>query len=128
MRLRTLDHVGGLIRICLRGPRHPQSVHHAISAIGVYNPASSTVSGYAQALQALDQPLRGSQESQNTAGYQYLGILSKRALAAVSTSWKWRARAETAGTTVNVGNLAIAGLQLDATPTSARRRYMAVAG
>ena len=46
----------------------------------------------------------------------------------VSTTWKWRARAETAGTTVNVGNRAIAMLQLEATPTAARRRYMALAG
>jgi hypothetical protein len=32
--------------------------------------------------------------------------VGKQALSAVSTTWKWRARAETAGTTVNVGNLA----------------------
>ena len=51
----------------------------------------------------------------------------KQTLAAVSTTWKWRARAETAGTTVNVGNLAIAVLQLEATPAAARRRYMALA-
>jgi hypothetical protein len=44
------------------------------------------------------------------------------------TPWKWRARAETAGTTVNVAGLAIAALQLEATPAAARRRYMAVAG
>jgi hypothetical protein len=37
-------------------------------------------------------------------------------------------RAETAGTTVNVGNLAIAVLQLEATLAPARRRYMALAG
>jgi hypothetical protein len=47
-------------------------------------------------------------------------------LAAVST-WKWRARAETAGTTVNVAGLAIAVLQLEATPIL-RRRAMAIAG
>jgi hypothetical protein len=35
---------------------------------------------------------------------------------------------ETAGTTVNVSNLAIAVLQLEATPVAARRRYMALAG
>ena len=45
-----------------------------------------------------------------------------------STTWKWRARAETAGTTVNVAGLAIAVLQLEATPAAARRRYMALAG
>ena len=50
--------------------------------------------------------------------------LSTRSRAA---TWKWRARAETAGTIINVGNLAIAVLQLEATPTAARRRYMAIA-
>jgi len=38
---------------------------------------------------------------------------------AVSTTWKWLARAET--------GLAIAVLQLEATPATARRRYMALA-
>jgi hypothetical protein len=52
----------------------------------------------------------------------------KQTPAAVSTTWKWRARTETAGTTVNVGNLAIAVLQLEATPAGARRRYMGLAG
>ena len=51
-----------------------------------------------------------------------------RLLSAISTTWKWRARAETSGTTVNVGNLAIAVLQLEATPSGTRRRYMALAG
>jgi len=49
----------------------------------------------------------------------------ERKLAAVSTSWR-QTRAETAGATVNVGNLAIAVLQLEATPLPARRRYMAL--
>ena len=66
-------------------------------------------------------------ESPNTAGYQYLGLLSKQALAATSTTWKWQTKAETAGTTVNADELAIAVLQLGATPSSARRRYMALA-
>jgi hypothetical protein len=52
----------------------------------------------------------------------------RETLAAVATTWKWRARAETAGTSVNVGNLAIAVLQLEATPTLPRRRYTAIAG
>jgi hypothetical protein len=34
----------------------------------------------------------------------------------------------TGGTTVNVAGLAIAVLQLEATPAAARRRYMALAG
>jgi hypothetical protein len=54
--------------------------------------------------------------------------VGKQTLSAVSTTWKWRARAETAGTTVNVAGLAIAVLQLEATPAAARRRYMALAG
>jgi hypothetical protein len=50
----------------------------------------------------------------------------KKTLAAVSTTWKWQTKAETA-TTVN--ELAIAVLQLGATPAaSVRRRYMALAG
>jgi hypothetical protein len=36
--------------------------------------------------------------------------------------------AETVGTTVNVGNLAIAVPQLEARPVAPRRRYMALAG
>ena len=36
-------------------------------------------------------------------------------MAAVTTTWKWRARAETSGTTVNVAGLAIAVLQLETT-------------
>ena len=67
-------------------------------------------------------------EAPNTAGYQDAGLAQRETLSAVSTTWKWRARAETAGTTVNVGNLAIAVLQLEATPAAARRRYMALAG
>jgi hypothetical protein len=46
---------------------------------------------------------------------------ARETLATVSPTWKWRARAETAGTTVNVGNLAIAVLQLEATPAMRRR-------
>ncbi len=67
-------------------------------------------------------------EAPNSAGYQDAGLAQRQTLAAVSTTWKWRARAETGGTTVNVGNLAIAVLQLEATPAAARRRYMALAG
>jgi hypothetical protein len=39
----------------------------------------------------------------------------KQTLAAVSTTWKWQTKAETAGTTVNTDELAIAVLQLGAT-------------
>jgi hypothetical protein len=38
--------------------------------------------------------------------------VGKQRLSAVATTWKWRARSEAAGITVNVGNLAIAVLQL----------------
>ena len=48
-------------------------------------------------------------------------------MAAVSTTWKWQTRAETAGTTVNADELAIAVLQLGATPSGARHRYMGIA-
>jgi hypothetical protein len=41
----------------------------------------------------------------------------------VSTAWKWLARAETVGTTVNVAGMTIVVLQLAA----AHRRYMALA-
>jgi hypothetical protein len=64
-------------------------------------------------------------EAPNTAGWQDAGLAQQEMLSAVSTTWKWRARAETAGTTVNVAGLAIAVLQLEAT---ARRRYMALTG
>jgi hypothetical protein len=106
----------------------PQAVDHAIIAIGAYNPVSTTVSGYAQALQGATSLSEVVKESQNSAGYQYMGIVSKQSLAAQSTTWKWQTKAETAGTTVNVGNLTIAVLQLEATPEPARRRYMALAG
>jgi hypothetical protein len=42
----------------------------------------------------------------------------------VSITWKWQ---ETASTIVNADDLAIAVLQLGATPSGARRRYMALA-
>jgi hypothetical protein len=58
-----------------------------------------------------------------------MGVVSKQTLAAQSTTWKWQTKAETAGTTVNADELAIAVLQLGATPAAGgRRRYMALAG
>ena len=107
----------------------PQAVDHAIIAIGAYNTLSTTVSGYAQALQGATSLSEVVKESQNSAGYQYMGIVSKQSLAAQSTTWKWQTKAETAGIKVNADELAIAVLQLGATPAaSARRRYMAIAG
>ena len=55
-------------------------------------------------------------EAPNGTGWQFPGLAQRQTLAAVPTSWTWRARAEIAGTTVNVGNLSIAILQLEATP------------
>lgn len=66
-------------------------------------------------------------EAPNAAAWQCAGLAQRATLAAVPATWKWRARAENAGTTVNIGNLAIAVLQLEATQAK-RRRYMAVAG
>ena len=66
-------------------------------------------------------------EGVNAAAYLHAGVAQRQTLAASPTSWKWRARAETAGTTVNVANLAIAVLQLEAAPVPKRRRYMGLA-
>jgi hypothetical protein len=55
--------------------------------------------------------------------------VGKQTLATTSTTWKWQTKAETGGTTVNADELAMAVLQLGATPAaSVRRRYMALAG
>ena len=67
-------------------------------------------------------------EAPNIASYQDAGLAQQEALSAISTTWKWRARGESGGTTVNVAGLAIAVLQLEATPATARPRYMALAG
>ena len=48
----------------------PQAVDH---------PVSTTVSGYAQALQGATSLSEVVKESQNTAGYQYLGMVRKQA-------------------------------------------------
>jgi hypothetical protein len=45
----------------------------------------------------------------------------KQTLSAVATTWKWRARVETAGSTASVGNLAITVLQLKAPAALGRR-------
>ena len=104
------------------------SLPHAIIAVGGYNTASTTVSGYLNIARDGSSVEEWNREAPNTAGWQCAGLAQRATLFAVATTWKWRARAETAGTTVNVGNLAIAILQLEATPAPARRRYMAVAG
>jgi len=105
----------------------PAAVAHAIIAIGSFNTASTTVSGYLNFAKDGTNQTEFVREGVNPAAYLHAGVAQRATLAAVATTWKWRARVETAGTTVNVGNLAIAVLQLEATPAAARRRYMAVA-
>jgi hypothetical protein len=105
----------------------PLALSHAIVAVGAYNTVSTSVSAYLNVAKDGSSLAEVVREAPNTAGWQDAGLAQQQALSAVSTTWKWRARAETAGTTVNVGNLAIAVLQLEATPTAARRRYMALA-
>jgi hypothetical protein len=104
----------------------PLALSHAIIAAGSYNTVSTSVSAYLNIAKDGSNLAEVNREAPNTAGYQDAGLAQRETLAAVSTTWKWRARAETAGTTVN-GNLAIAVLQLEATPGAARRRYMALA-
>ena len=105
----------------------PLALQHAIIAIGAYNTASTTVSGYLNVAKDGSTVTEWNREAPNAAGWQCAGLAQRVTLPAVATNWKWRARAETAGTTVNVGNLAIALLQLEATP-AVRRRYIAIAG
>ena len=106
----------------------PLALSHAIIAVGSYNTVSTSVSAYLNVAKDGSSLAEVNREAPNTAGYQDAGLAQRETLAAVSTTWKWRARAETAGTTVNVAGLAIAVLQLEATPAAARRRYMALAG
>ena len=106
----------------------PLALSHAIIAVGAYNTVSTSVSAYLNVAKDGSSLAEVNREAPNTAGYQDAGLAQREMLAAVSTTWKWRARAETGGTTVNVAGLAIAVLQLEATPAAARRRYMALAG
>jgi hypothetical protein len=105
----------------------PLALQHAIIATGFYNTASTTVSGCLNVAKDGSTVAEWNREAPNAAGWQCAGLAQRESLAAVATTWKWRARSEAAGTTVNVGNLAIAVLQLEATPAAARRRYMAIA-
>jgi hypothetical protein len=105
----------------------PLPLPHAIIAVAHCNPASTTVTGYLNIHQG-STIQEWNRKSPGAAGYFSAGLAQSETLAAVATTWKWRARAETAGTTVNVAGLAIAVLQLEATPATTRRRYMAVAG
>ncbi len=106
----------------------PLALAHAVIAVGGYNTASTTVSGYLNLAKNGSTVAEWNREAPNAAGWQCAGLAQRETVPAVATTWKWRARAEIAGTTVNVGNLGVAVLQLDATPEPTRRRYMAVAG
>ena len=106
----------------------PAAAVHAIIAIGSFNTASTTVSGYLNFAKDGTNQTEFVREGVNAAAYLHAGVVQRQTLVTSPTSWKWRARAETAGTTVNVGNVAIAVLQLEATPAPARRRMMALAG
>jgi hypothetical protein len=107
----------------------PAAAVHAIIAVGSFNTASTTVSGSLNFARDATNQTEFVREGVNAAAFLHAGVAQRQTLPAGSTSWKWRARAETAGTTVNVANLAIAVLQLEATPGAAlaRRRYMAIA-
>jgi hypothetical protein len=105
----------------------PRALQHAIIAVAQWNTASTSVSGYLDVAKAGTTINEAVREAPNTAGYLASGFGQRETLAAVSTDWTWRIRAETAGTTINVANMAIAVLQLDATPAAGRRRQMALA-
>jgi len=110
-------------------PHIPAAAAHAIIAIGSFNTASTTISGYLNFARDGSNQAEFVREGVNAAAYLHAGVAQRQTLAASPTTWKWRARAETAGTTVNVANLAIAVLQLETAPTAPkRRRIMAIAG
>lgn len=106
----------------------PQAVDHLVLATGAWGPASTTVSGYTNVAKDGSTVEEWVREGVNTAGYMHAAMAQKLTVSNVSTTWKWRARAETAGTTINVGSLALAVLQLDASPAAGtRRRQMSLA-
>jgi hypothetical protein len=103
----------------------PAAVSHAIIAVGAWNNTSGSVSAYLNIAQDGSNLTELVREGPWGSAYLYAGLVQRLTLPASSTTWKWRARAETAGTTVNIANLAIAVLQLDAT-AAPRRRQMKV--
>ena len=78
----------------------PLALDHAILAVAAFRTASTSVSGYLNVCKGGTNYTETPREGVNTAGYL------------------WRARAETAGTTVYADDLLIAVLQLDASPTT----------
>ena len=96
----------------------PLALDHAILAVAAFRTASTTVSGYLNVAKDGTNYTETVREGVNAAGYVHAGVAVKETLAASSTTWKWRARAETAGTTVYADDLLIAVLQLDANPAT----------
>src|SRR5512134_1472822 len=77
----------------------PLALSHAIIAVGTYNTASTSVSAYLNVAKDGGNLAEVNREAPNTAGWQDAGLAQQEALSAVSITWKWRARAESAGTT-----------------------------
>ena len=96
----------------------PLALSHAILAVAAFRTASTSVSGYLNVCKGGVNYTETPREGVNTAGYVHAGVAVKETLAASSTTWKWRARAETAGTTVYADDLLIAVLQLEAGATT----------
>ena len=93
----------------------PLALSHAIIPVGSYNTVSTSVSAYFNVAKDGSSLAEVVREAPNTAGWQDAGLAQRETPAAVSTTWKWQARAETSGTAVNVAGLAIAVLQLEVT-------------
>ena len=96
----------------------PQAVSHAILAVAALRTSSTSVSGYLNVCKGGTNYTETPREGVNTAGYVHAGVAVKETLAASSATWKWRARAETAGTTIYADDLLIAVLQLEVGATT----------
>jgi len=108
-------------------PATPLALAHAIIAVGGYHIQSAAVSGYANIAKNGSMLEEWVREAPSGLGWQFAGLAQQETLAAASTTWTWRGRAEVPGQTFDIAHLAIAVLQLDATPPSAtRRRCMAL--
>jgi hypothetical protein len=96
----------------------PQAVSHAILAVAAFRTQSTSVSGYLNVCKGGTNYTETPREGVNAAGWCFAGAAVKETLAASSTTWKWRARAETAGTAIHTDDLLIAVLQLDVGSTT----------
>ena len=92
----------------------PLALDHAVLAVAAFRTQSTTVSGYLNVAKDGANYTETVREGVNGAGWVHAGVAVKETLAASSTTWKWRARAETAGTTIHADDLLIAVLQLEA--------------